>query len=75
MIQARAVIRDGSFVLSIQEHGHENVCAGASAIMFAAALGLREMAGRYPDEIAFTEDCKYTQADAEGENGVERTAL
>lgn len=75
MIKARAVVRNGGFTLSIKDHGAAAVCAGASAIMFAAALGLRELAERYPLEISFEEDASYTQLDSGGENGVRRTRL
>jgi len=59
MIRARAVIRNGFYSVEFRGHGDESVCAGASMILQAAALGLRDLAKQKPSQIVFEHDVDF----------------
>ena len=55
MIRVRVTRENGIVSIECVGHSAGDVCRGASMIMQAAALGLRDLAKQYPKQIAF--DC------------------
>lgn len=50
------IIREGYMSVEIRGHTRPDVCAGASAMLHAAALGLRELSKKYPRLIRYVAD-------------------
>ena len=53
MIHVRVYRADGYYKIELIGHAREDVCAGASMIAQAAALGLRDLGRQYPRQIDF----------------------
>lgn len=56
MIRVSVLKRDGFIQITARQHGRADVCAAASMILQAAALGLRDCAKQWPREITFDGD-------------------
>lgn len=53
MIKARVVKQDGLILVEAIGHSKTDVCCAASMLLQAAALGLRDLAMQFPQEIVF----------------------
>lgn len=54
MIRTRLAKTPGVYNIEAIGHARADVCCAASMIMQAAALGLRDLAKQYPEQIEFT---------------------